>query len=799
MPITPNPDADFTPDRYAYSGTGEFRFWCQTVLPLVYDDSLSYYELLNKVVNYLNSVIRDLGFVETNVTNLFTAYTQLENYVNNYFHSLDVQQEIDAKLDEMASSGALSELINPFIGPAVTDWLGEHVTPTTPIVDDTLSIEEAAADAASVGTVIYGSKSRSNNKAIAFTFWDMPDTFTTANPAGPTDMPLNSYTANTGAILAGFNNNKFNLTAGLVYWVYRFISRHNSNIQSWIIYSSAGSLLAVGTSTNAGSTIGWYKIGTVDNTLSQADEAADAATVGSAIYSTKNRTNNLPAAFTWWEATNDYSSENPASIDNIPANSFTAQTGALLKGLEDLGITLNNSATYWVVKFGSKHNLDIQSLFIYAPSLKKFTVLQTNNRWSTNSIYDISVDTTLSVSGAAADAATVGSAIYGTKDREQNIAGQFTWWEPPNTYTAENPIAPTNMPVNSYTAQLGSILAGFNTTNMYLAPGQTYYVFHFRSRHSGALRIWLLIASTRREVWIGTTSNSSNPTTWVNVGGARSAKIMWFGDSITRSRIGGQNALASPTMPTMVQRILGAPCENFGIGNIGWINGTDGNNHKVNCFNYLKRVGNSNYYNSSDTWGGYKFLGRGNWSDFNTIVISLGTNDTNRPLGSLSDIDDTLSFSTVMGWNTNHNSNYSIAQCMYQVYRYIRESETQYNSGVYVYADAEADPDQSTPVYVTGGANMQIIITDPLMTSGSGSAPEWSYNTTLTGGYTRKQLNTLYADFCQKYGCGHISTYEAPIDRINPGTNSLPDNVHPNQDTYNNLARFFAGKIGTFC
>ena len=34
-----------------------FRFWCQKVLPLVYDDSLSYYEVLCKVVDYINKLI----------------------------------------------------------------------------------------------------------------------------------------------------------------------------------------------------------------------------------------------------------------------------------------------------------------------------------------------------------------------------------------------------------------------------------------------------------------------------------------------------------------------------------------------------------------------------------------------------------------------------------------------------------------------------------------------------------------------------------------------------------------------
>lgn len=34
-----------------------FRFWCQKVLPLVYDDSLSYYEVLCKVAKYINDLI----------------------------------------------------------------------------------------------------------------------------------------------------------------------------------------------------------------------------------------------------------------------------------------------------------------------------------------------------------------------------------------------------------------------------------------------------------------------------------------------------------------------------------------------------------------------------------------------------------------------------------------------------------------------------------------------------------------------------------------------------------------------
>ena len=105
--------ANFTPTLDGYSGQGAFRFWCQKVLPLVYDDSLSYMELLNKVVVYLNNTISDVANVETNVGRLATAFEELQDYVNDYFDNLDVVSIVEEKLDEMASDGTLSALIQP--------------------------------------------------------------------------------------------------------------------------------------------------------------------------------------------------------------------------------------------------------------------------------------------------------------------------------------------------------------------------------------------------------------------------------------------------------------------------------------------------------------------------------------------------------------------------------------------------------------------------------------------------------------------------------------------------------------
>ncbi|MEE3499739.1 MAG: hypothetical protein VZS12_11640, partial [Ruminococcus bromii] len=168
--------ADFTPDLQranlqGYTGQGAFRFWCQMTLPIVYDDSLSYYELLNKVVAYLNNTISDVATAESNIENinhtvehnmdaLLTAYNLLQGYVNDYFDNLDVQEEINKKLDEMASSGALSNLLAPLIPDLVTNWLNAHVTPvgSAVVVDSSLTVAGAAADAKKTGQGITANK-----------------------------------------------------------------------------------------------------------------------------------------------------------------------------------------------------------------------------------------------------------------------------------------------------------------------------------------------------------------------------------------------------------------------------------------------------------------------------------------------------------------------------------------------------------------------------------------------------------------------------------------------------------------
>lgn len=100
-----------------YNDLQPFRFWCQKILPLVYDDSLSYYELLCKVVDYLNKTMED-------VTYLHDEFMKLKDFVDNYFKNLDVQDEINKKLDEMAKDGTLTSILWGKIGIVIPFYFG---------------------------------------------------------------------------------------------------------------------------------------------------------------------------------------------------------------------------------------------------------------------------------------------------------------------------------------------------------------------------------------------------------------------------------------------------------------------------------------------------------------------------------------------------------------------------------------------------------------------------------------------------------------------------------------------------
>lgn len=97
-----------------------FKAFLASNIPSVYDNTLSYYDELTKLIGYIETVI--LPAVDKNtadIAGLNEKFQELKEYVNNYFKNLDVQEEINNKLDDMAESGELATIIDQFVNLGV--------------------------------------------------------------------------------------------------------------------------------------------------------------------------------------------------------------------------------------------------------------------------------------------------------------------------------------------------------------------------------------------------------------------------------------------------------------------------------------------------------------------------------------------------------------------------------------------------------------------------------------------------------------------------------------------------------
>ena len=89
------------------------------MLPSSYKESLTYEEQLLWMLNYIEKTLiptinNNAGAVEE----LQALYLELKSYVDSYFENLNVQQEINNKLDQMAESGQLTDIIAQYLGLA---------------------------------------------------------------------------------------------------------------------------------------------------------------------------------------------------------------------------------------------------------------------------------------------------------------------------------------------------------------------------------------------------------------------------------------------------------------------------------------------------------------------------------------------------------------------------------------------------------------------------------------------------------------------------------------------------------
>lgn len=106
--------------NYEYKKMYPFKWFVLENFPFLEDsiDSLTNYQLFCKLGEEINKNRDSINEIGENETALVTAFNNLYDYVEHYFNNLNVQQEINNKLDEMAENGSLYEMLNTFITPA---------------------------------------------------------------------------------------------------------------------------------------------------------------------------------------------------------------------------------------------------------------------------------------------------------------------------------------------------------------------------------------------------------------------------------------------------------------------------------------------------------------------------------------------------------------------------------------------------------------------------------------------------------------------------------------------------------
>lgn len=94
-----------------------FKWFVLENFPFIEEDfdSLTSYGLWCKLKQYFDKIAHNVNEMGLEVQKLSEAFSALEKYVNNYFDNLDVQEEINNKLDDMVESGTLQEIISSYL------------------------------------------------------------------------------------------------------------------------------------------------------------------------------------------------------------------------------------------------------------------------------------------------------------------------------------------------------------------------------------------------------------------------------------------------------------------------------------------------------------------------------------------------------------------------------------------------------------------------------------------------------------------------------------------------------------
>ena len=139
-------------------------------------------------------------------TSLIKSYKELYEFIKSYFDNLDVQEEINKKINQMVIDGTLLPIMSPAISSETTKWLSTNITnPSNPPIDKSLTVTGAAADARTCGdhSFLFAIGSNFSSFSVPFTHDDKSITFTVNCSGGYLFTMYDFYTATTLNGLSG--------------------------------------------------------------------------------------------------------------------------------------------------------------------------------------------------------------------------------------------------------------------------------------------------------------------------------------------------------------------------------------------------------------------------------------------------------------------------------------------------------------------------------------------------------------------------------------------------------------------
>lgn len=158
----------------------------------------------------LDQIIKIMREMQDEWEDTKTEWASYKDFIDNYFENLDVSEEVLEALRTLASTGELNDIIDPVISADVTQWLLDNISPTTPAIDESLTVLAAGADSKSTGDIALISARRKGalmtatftsagqNVDIGYHLFANVTYYITCNTAGVTTNVLVSVKENPG-------------------------------------------------------------------------------------------------------------------------------------------------------------------------------------------------------------------------------------------------------------------------------------------------------------------------------------------------------------------------------------------------------------------------------------------------------------------------------------------------------------------------------------------------------------------------------------------------------------------------